>query len=431
MATETAQGYKGGMGQPLATGTGRAEIDFSVYNPFDTDFVRDPFPVFERMLAEYPVAYHTGLKAWLVAPHDLAAQVTRSPEFSTNFTDWNDAPPRKPESEWNLYDRVRASTLAVVSRSEHLRLRKLTAPAFSRRVMDKIEDKIRDVISGVFDEISDQRSFNAASEIAVRVPMRAIAAMVGVPSEASELFEHGLGWNTVRASNPLYAAADREKYVQGTLPGLRYLLDMVSSRRASDDYGDDFIGTLLSTSDEGDELSDMEILALISALVTAGADTAVDLHTLALYALLTHPEQRALLRSRPELHESAVLEILRWGAPGKFGAIPRYPLSDVTVGGQVLEKGSFVMPLFQTAWNDPAKWDSPRTFDITRDHSGNIIFGAGPHLCIGLNLVKVQGRLMIEEFERRFGASASLDGEPEYDAAHFNARRITRLMVRT
>jgi cytochrome P450 len=103
----------------------------------------------------------------------------------------------------------------------------------------------------------------------------------------------------------------------------------------------------------------------------------------------------------------------------------------VTVGGQVLEKGSFVMPLFQTAWNDPAKWDSPRRFDIARDHSGNIVFGAGPHLCIGLNLVKVQGRLMIEEFERRFGASAALDGEPEYDAAHFNARRITRLMVRT
>jgi cytochrome P450 len=407
------------------------KVDFTVYNPFDAEFVRNPWPVFERMLSDYPVAYHTGLKAWLVAPHELAWEVTRSPRFSTNFADWSDAPPSKPESEWNLYDRVRANNLGVVSRADHLRLRKLTAPAFSRHVMDQIEERIRGVVSGVFDEISDPREFNAAEQIAVKVPMRAIAAMVGVPAEASELFEHGLGWNSVRASNPVYAAADRDKYVQGTLPGLQYVLDLVGARRVSGDFGDDFVGTLLSAADGDDRLTDLEIVALISALVTAGADTAVDLHTLALYALLTHPDQRALLRSRPDLYESAILEILRWGAPGKLGAIPRYPLENTEVGGQVLGKGSFVMPLMQTAWNDPAKWDEPRRFDITRDHSGNIIFGAGPHLCIGLNLVKVQGRLMIEEFERRFGDTAELIGEPEYDPNHFNARRITKLTVRT
>lgn len=207
--------------------------------------------------------------------------------------------------------------------------------------------------------------------------------------------------------------------------------DLVSARRASGDFGDDFISTLLSAADGDDRLTDLEILALISLLVSAGADTAVDLHTLALYALLTHPDQRALLRSNPNLFESAILEILRWGAPGKIGAIPRFPVEDAEVGGQVLGKGSFVMPLLHTAWNDPAKWEDPRRFDITRDQSGNIIFGAGPHLCIGLNLVKAQGRLMIEEFERRFGDTAELIGEPEYDAHHFNARRITNLRIRT
>jgi cytochrome P450 len=86
--------------------------------------------------------------------------------------------------------------------------------------------------------------------------------------------------------------------------------------------------------------------------------------------------------------------------------------------------------MFAPAWLDPAKWPDPRRFDITRNHAGNIIFGAGPHLCIGLNLVKAQGKLVIEEFERRFGATAELVGEIEYDPGHFNARRITRLMVR-
>jgi cytochrome P450 len=98
---------------------------------------------------------------------------------------------------------------------------------------------------------------------------------------------------------------------------------------------------------------------VISALVTAGAGTALDLHTLAIQYLLQHPDQRALLRERPGLMEGAILEILRCSARGKFGAIPRYPLQDTELGGQVLEKGSFVIPFFSAAALDPAKWSEP------------------------------------------------------------------------
>jgi len=413
-------------------GTGRTEIDFSVYNPFDIEFIKDPFPTLDRMVSEYPVAYHTGINAWLISPHDLVMDALREPRFSTRMSDWKDSPPVKPEPEWTLHDRVGQYSLLFVERTEHLRLRRLTNPAFSRRVMDKIEANIADAIAGIFDEIENPREFNVATDIALKAPVRSIARMVGVPPEAAELFEHGLGWNSVRAGNPMYSAAEREQFAHDTLPGLQYILDMVAARRAAPDGpGDDFIGTLIATEEDGERLTDMEIVSLIQGLVVAGADTAVDVHTMAVHALLAHPGQWALLRARPELHESAVLEILRWGAPGKFGGIPRFPLADTEFDGQLLEKGSFVMPLFSPAWNDAAKWPEPRRFDITRDHSGNIIFGAGPHLCIGLNLVKVQAKLMIEEFERRFGDTAKLTGEIEYDPLHFNARRMTRLMVAT
>src|ERR1700749_2179006 len=124
------------------TATGRVEIDFSVYNPFDEGFVRDPFPQFSRLLEEYPVAFHTGLNAWVVAPHDLVADILRSPRFSLQFSDWKDAPPRKPESEWNLYEQVQARGLATASPAEHLRLRRLTAPGFSPPGMVPVEDPI-------------------------------------------------------------------------------------------------------------------------------------------------------------------------------------------------------------------------------------------------------------------------------------------------
>jgi cytochrome P450 len=419
------------MTQALARTADRAEIDFSIYNPYDIGWVRDPFATIDRLLDEYPVAYHTDINAWMVSPHDLAFEVLRSPRFSTRFADWNQAPPPKPEQEWTLFDKAQSMSLGTVPASEHMRLRRLTAPAFSRRVMDRIEATIADAIVGVFDEIENPQGFNIATELAQKIPVRAIARMVGVPPEASELFEHSLAWNLVRASNPMYPQAEREQYSRDAIPGLQYLLDTVAERRAANDPGQDFIGTLITTVDDDEQLTDWEIVSIITALVVAGADTAVDLHTYAIYALLHHPDQRLLLRQQPDLMDGAVLEILRWAAHGKFGAIPRFPLEDLELGGQTLERGSFVMPLFTPAWNDPAKWPEPRRFDITRNHSGNLIFGAGPHLCIGLNLVKVQGKLMIQEFDRRFGDAAELTGDIAYDPLHFNSRRMTTLTVRT
>jgi len=172
--------------------------------------------------------------------------------------------------------------------------------------MDQIEASVREAVVEIFDEIEDPRQFNVAAEISVKVPIRAIARMVGVPPEARELFEHGLGWNLVRVTNPMYAA-DRDTYVNGTLPGLQYLLDTISARRQAGDPGEDFIGTLVATEIDGERLSDLEILSVISALVTAGADTAVDLHTLAIQALLKHPDQRALLRVLAD--EGSLLEL--------------------------------------------------------------------------------------------------------------------------
>jgi cytochrome P450 len=419
------------MTQAQARTAARAEIDFSIYNPYDIGWVREPFETLDRLLNEYPVAYHTDIKAWMVSPHDLALEVLRSPRFSTRFTDWNQAPPPKPEREWNLFDQAQALSLGVVPAAEHLRLRRLTAPAFSRRVMDRIEATIADAIVDVFDEIENPKEFNVATELARKIPVRSIARMVGVPPEASELFEHSLAWNLVRANNPMYSKAEREQFGLDSIPGFQYLLDVIAERRTKADPGRDFIGTLISTVEDGEHLSDWEIVAVITALVVAGADTAVDLHTYALYALLLHPDQRRLLRQQPELMDGAILEILRWASNGKFGAIPRFPLEDIELGGQTLEQGSFVMPLFAPAWSDPKKWPEPRRFDITRNHAGNIIFGAGPHLCIGLNLVKVQGKLMIEEFDRRFGDSVELTGDIVYDPLHFNSRRMTSLMVST
>ena len=406
---------------------GRAEIDFSVFNPYDPEWVRDPFPVINRLLNESPVAYHRDLRVWLVTSHELIMEVLRSERFSTRIEDWNEWNPG-PSRPDLLYDRVpRLSNLDPVT---HQKVRRLTAPAFSRRVMDMIERRIRTSIAAAFDAIPDPRRFDAASTLAETIPIRAISSLVGVPTDAGEAILQNLAWHTVRAGNPMYAS-DRESHLENTQEGLEYLLGLIQERRSRPDPGDDFIGTLVGTAIDGESLDDFEILSVINALLVAGADTAVDLHTFAIYGLLLYPEQWELLRHNPELSESATIEILRWAAQNKIGAIPRFPRRDTELGGQVLEKGSYVMTLLSGALSDPSKWDDPRRLDITRDHGGHTVFGAGPHMCIGLNLVKAQNRVMLDEWNRRFGDTARLVSEPTYDATHFNARRIVTLMVET
>jgi cytochrome P450 len=409
----------------------RAEIDFSIYNPYAPEFIRNPMPTWRRLLEEYPVAWHRDMRTWVVCPHDLAHEALKHPRFSLRFEDWEYAPPPRPEQEKTDFDRSREFGLGYADPASHMRLRKLTMPAFSKRVMSKIEEKIHDLISDCFDQIGTPDEFDVYEKIGRKIPVPSISRMVGVSKDAEELFEHGLTYNLVRSSNPLFTPEERAAARKATLPGFAFLKEMVLERRAMADPGDDFLGTLVATVDEnGDRLSDWDIIALITALITAGADTVLDLHTCAIHELLSHPDQYQLLRERPELMENAILEILRHGAPGKTGPIPRYALEDTELGGQIVRKGQAVMVAMSAAWNDPARWPEPERFDITRPKEGNLIFGAGPHFCIGLNLVKVQGKLMIQEFMRRF-PDAELVGDVDYDYQHFNARRMNQLRVKT
>jgi cytochrome P450 len=409
---------------------GRRTFGFDVYNPFSPDFIHDPRPTWNRLLEDYPLAWHREMELWLVCPHDLAFEALRTPKFSMLIKDWEKAPPPVPEDQKTDFHRAAEFSLLAVPPAQHVRQRKLTQPAFSRAVMDQIELKIRDLFREVFDELADRKEIDVVTDVAERLPMMSIARMVGVPRAEEALFNEGLGYNLVRSTDPLRSDADRAAAIQGTLPGFKFLREHIAKRRAAKDVGDDFLGMLIKSEIDGDKLNDWEITALITALITAGADTVLDLYMGAAKTLLEHPDQYKMLRENPDLMENAVLEVLRYSIPGKVGPIPRFVSEDMEWGGQPMKKGELVMVAMSAAWSDPKRWDNPDKFDITRNQDGNIIFGAGPHFCIGLNLVKTQGKLFIEEFTRRF-PNAELTGEMEYDYHHFNARRLKKLMVRT
>lgn len=407
------------------------EIDSTVFNPFSPDFVQQPHETWQRLLQDYPIAWHKELQMWVVNSHEFCGAMLKDNRFTPNFRMWEHAPPEKPEAEKNDFDKAFDHSLFTVSQKQHLKLRKLTMPAFSKPVMGKIYGKIEDLVTECFDDIGDAEEFDVYDAIANKLPVRAIARMVGVPTDR-EAFFHDFAVNLIQATRPNLSPAKREEAIEGTLPGFALFKELINERRAREHPGDDFLGSLVGASEDGDSLDDYDILAVIFALIAAGSDTATDLHTFAIKGLLENPDQMAKLRDKPELMENAIIELLRHGSMGKLPFF-RFASEDIEFGGQRIGKGKCILVNLTAAWNDPEKYPEPHKLDIERNLDGSLVFGAGAHFCIGTYLVRVQGGLMISEFLKRFPDAelANGDGDIDYDYSHHNARRINRLRVKT
>jgi len=409
----------------------RIEIDGKIFNPYSRDFIRSPWATWDRLVKEFPVAWHKDLSMWVVSSHDALMDMLKDNRFSTNYKHWEFAPPPKPVEQQNHFERAIDAGLFAVDPLQHLRLRKLTMPAFSKPVMGKIDAKIRDLITQCFDEIGTPDQFDAFSMIAEKLPVRSIARMVGVPTNMESFF-HDFAVNVVKSTRINLPLKEREKAMQDTLPGFQYFLDLIKERRALPHPGEDFVGQLVAASDNGDSLNDYQIVSVIQAVIVAGSDTATDLHTYAIQGLLSNPDQYQLLRQKPELMENAIIELLRYGAFGKTPQF-RFVSEDLEWRGQQFKKGQSVLLNLTAAWMDDSKWENPRKLDIQRRLDGNLVFGAGAHFCIGTYLVRVQGGLMIQELMKRFPNAELVNGngDVEYDYNHHNARRINRLLVKT
>lgn len=414
-----------------STTPARIEIDGKIFNPYSRDFIRSPWATWDKLVKEYPVAWHKDLSMWVVSSHEALMDMLKDNRFSTNYKHWEFAPPPKPVEQQNHFERAIDAGLFAVDPLQHLRLRKLTMPAFSKPVMAKIDAKIRDLITQCFDEIGTPDQFDAFSMIAEKLPVRSISRMVGVPTNM-ETFFHDFAVSVVKSTRINLPLKEREKAMQDTLPGFQYFLDLIKERRALPHPGDDFVGQLVAASDNGDSLNDYQIVSVIQAVIVAGSDTATDLHTYAIQGLLSNPDQYQLLRQKPELMENAIIELLRYGAFGKTPQF-RFVAEDLEWRGQQFKKGQSVLINLTAAWMDDAKWQEPRKLDIQRRLDGNLVFGAGAHFCIGTYLVRVQGGLMIQELMKRFPNAELVNGngDVEYDYNHHNARRINRLLVKT
>ena len=396
------------------------------FNPASKEFIDNPVPTLEKLSSEYPISRFDAWQSWLVTGHENIIKCLLDTRLSTDFNLWEFAPDKKPVAEMDPFEKLMNNNLFFLDRKNHLRLRKLALPAFSPRIMEQMKERFKVLVQERFNEIGTPASFNFAAEIAEIIPTQAIASLVGIPREKFPIFD-SLAYGVVRGINPMLTPEERKDAIKGVPKGLELLNELIDERRANP--GDDFLSTLILAEDEGSKLSNLEMCALVGAVLGAGSDTAVDLHSYLIKNLLQNPDEFDALKGDETLVQGAISETLRYESSGKTG-LARYASEDLEINGCHVKQGQMVQLITSTAGMDPKIYENPSLFDIRRDHDKSISFGQGPHYCIGVTLVRSQTEVMLKELFKRF-PNLSLGNEIVYDYNHHNARRMDVMMVNT
>ncbi len=278
---------------------------------------------------------------------------------------------------------------------EHMRLRKLVSRSFTPRAIALLGDRVETVTRELLDAMEPGQHVDLQQEYALPVPATVINEIVGVAEQDRSTFHDyiELLFDGV-ATYGLEGAAER---MDGFVDYLRGLIDQ---RRA--DPAEDILTGLIHASEDDDSLSEGEVIAMIFLLIAAGYETTFNLITNGVAALLTHPEQFALLKQQPELIDSAVEEMLRYTGTVGGTEATTFAAEDITLHDVTIPQGAMVMALLASANRDPAEFDKPDSFDITRDPNNHLAFSKGNHFCLGAHLARMETQIAIANLIERF-----------------------------
>ncbi|HET9017878.1 MAG TPA: cytochrome P450 [Thermomicrobiaceae bacterium] len=292
----------------------------------------------------------------------------------------------------------------------HRRLRRLVTVAFTPRRIALLEPGIRGITVGLLDAVAPRGACDFVVDVAAKLPVAVICQMMGVPPE---------DWDRMFAlTNQVLGGGDPEYQTTPGDPGATithgfeamfgYFARLLAARRAAP--RDDLVSALAAAQIDGEHLTDEEILYFCYLLILAGNETTRNATSGGLLALIEHPAEQARLRADPSLMPSAVEEILRWTSPVLHMA--RTAKTDVRLRDVTVAAGERVVLWYPSANRDEEVFAEPDRFDVGRAPNYHLAFGIGEHVCLGLNLARLELRVMFEEVLRRL-TDIALAGEVE------------------
>lgn len=390
----------------------RAEQREGVFlNPFEPGFFDNPYSQYRRLREQRPVN-HSPLGPWTLTRYDDVSRLLRDPSLSVEPA--NATEDQRAELFPDDEERRQRGSLAILNLDppDHTRLRRLVSKAFTPKRVEELVGRVQHLVNEMFDAVEPHGEMDVIADLAFPLPFAVISEMLGMPeADRDELrtWSHTL----VKTLEPLLTPDEVPELLAASDAMVEHVTAAIEWKRGTP--ADDLLSAMIAVEEEGDRMSTPELIAQVVLLFIAGHETTVNLIGNGMLALLRHPDQLAALQADPELIGNAVEELLRYDSPVQFSR--RIALQDIDIDGQRIEQGSFIFTMLGAANHDPAHFgpDADELDLRRRDAPHHVSFGGGIHHCLGAVLARMEARIAIGSFVRRFPGVALATSEPAWN----------------
>jgi len=371
-------------------------------NIFSDQLLKDPFSLFAHMRATgavLPAPFPTGAqqKAWMVTcMHEALLVLKDSQRFTLDYTAVEDNA---------LVQRIESSQgFALLGRSmlnvdglDHRRLRGLVSKVFTPKYIEGLRPSIEQIANLLLDRVAREGSMDLVEDYAYPLPINVISDMLGVPHDHWDLVREGS--RAIVAGRPI-TLDDRnaDELAQKIETFGSYVGQLVAEKRRHPQ--DDLISQLVQIEEEGDRLSEPELLSMVGLLIVAGHETTSNLIGSGMLVLLDHPEELEKLKTDLSLVPRAVEELLRFTGP-VLTSLPRLATEEVELGGQHISRGDIAICGLTSANRDESHFTQAAKLDLLRHSDRHLAFGYGIHICLGAPLARLEGEIAFSILLRR------------------------------
>ncbi|MGW6738394.1 cytochrome P450 [Streptomyces sp. NPDC055013] len=358
------------------------------FDPWDPAFLADPYPAYAELRDRGRVHWFEPTNQWLVPHHaDVSAllrdrRLGRTYQHRFTHEDFGrTAPPPEHEPFHVLNDHG----MLDLEPPDHTRIRRLVSKAFTPRTVEQLKPYVQGLAGELVSGLVEAGGGDLLTDVAEPLPVAVIAEMLGIPeSDRAQLRPWSADICGMYELNPSEETAT--KAVRASVEFSEYLLELIAARRK--EPGDDLISGLIAAYDEGDRLTEQEMISTAVLLLNAGHEATVNSTVNGWWALFRNPDQLTALRADHSLIPSAIEELMRYDTPLQL--FERWVLDEIEIDGTTIPRGAEIAMLFGSANHDTTVFDNPAALDLTRKDNPHISFSAGIHYCIGAPLARIE-----------------------------------------
>ncbi len=388
-------------------------------NPFSPQLRSDPYAIYRSLREEDPVHWSPLMQVWVLTRYaDVLALLRDHDHFSSQRERAIHPLVQQMESYREASGPIgRAPTMLSLDPPAHTRMRNLVNKAFTPRVVERSRARIEELANQLIDGLPDSRRIDVVADLAVPLPVIVIAEVLGVPSSDWDSFKI---WSSNIAgglTGPFQAPDSLEVARNSSNELAEYFREQINLRRSKP--REDLLSAMVAAEEQGDLLSEDELLATCILLLVAGNETTTNLIGNGMLALLTNPDERRRLQDDLSLLPLAIEEMLRYDGPAQMTS--RIVTEEMMFEGKQFEPGQVVLAILGAANRDPDQFAEPDRFDVARSSNRHLAFGLGIHHCLGAALAIAEAQIAMETLLKRFP-----EPEPEFETPAWGSSFILR-----